>query len=359
MILYYLIFLLLIVFFVLGEFDKRYRILFFYVSALIFFILAGFRGQGVDADYRGYVVMFKDAKTISFYLENIKLLFVNNYPMVLIISSISKFILHDGFGILFIVFAFLGVTFKMKGIKELSQFLLLSVLIYFCNFFLLHEMTQIRAGVATGLLLLSIPSIRDKRFLNFLIYVGIAALFHYTALIFIPFYFLNSEKINVPLYFFILFGSLTFFLLHFSVHPIIRLFGDNPLTHRYFVYINANAKGLYLVHNPFNVLILLHLCLSIFFLLKAKSLAVHNPYAIILIKIYVFSAAIFYLFSDLPTFAFRLYEILTVVEIVLIPSIIYIFRQKAIVAVGIFIYALGLLSINLLHNNLLHAFHFR
>jgi hypothetical protein len=359
MILYYLIFLLLIVFFVLGEFDKKYRILFFYASALIFFILAGFRGEGVDGDYGGYVGMFKDAKTISFYLDNAKILFVNNYPMVLLISSISKFILHDGFGLLFIVFAFLGVTFKMKAIKELSQFLLLSVLIYFCHFFLLHEMTQIRAGVATGLLLLSIPSIKDRRFFTFLIYVGIAALFHYTALIFIPFYFINSDKISVPLYLLILIGPLILFLLHFSVHPIIRLFGDNPLTHRYFVYIDANAKGLYLVHNPFNVLILLHLCLSVFFLWKAKSLANHNPYAIILIKIYVFSAAVFYLFSDLPTFAFRFYEVLTVVEIVLIPSIINVFRQKSIVVIGIFIYAFGLLSINLLHSNLLQSFHFR
>jgi hypothetical protein len=359
MIYYYLIFLVLVVFFVLGEIDKKYRIFFLYASAAIFFMLAGFRGEGVDADYHGLENMFNDAKTISFYLDNVSILFANNYPMVLIISSISKLFLSEGLGFVFIVFAFLGVTFKMKAIKELSQFWLLSVLIYFSHFFLLHEMTQIRAGVATGLLLLSIPSIKERHFLSFLKYILFATLFHYTAVIFLPFYFVNAKKINVPLYTMILIGPVILFLLHFSIHPVIKFLGDNPLTHRYFIYINANSRGLYLEHNPFNVLILLHLVLSVFLLLKAKSMAEINPYSIILIKIYIFSAAVFYLFSDLPTFAFRLYEVLTVVEIVLIPSIINLFKQKYIVVLGIILYAFGLLALNLLHNNLIHPFHLR
>lgn len=359
MIIYYFIFLLILSLYILGENNYKFRIIFLFISALILFVIAAFRSKGVDNDYGGYESMFNSANTLSYYLHNIGELMINNYPMVLIVSSISKNLFHTGVGFLFLVYAFFGVSFKIKAIKELSPFLLLSVLIYFSNFFLLHEMTQIRSGVATGLLLLSIPSIEKKHFLNFMKYVLLASLFHYTALIFIPLYFISTKKINITLYMTLLIGSISIFLLNISIHHFINILGDNPLTHRYFVQTDTFSQGNSTEINPFNILAILHLVLSFFFLMKAKTMALKNKYSLILIKIYIFSIVIFYLFSDLPVFAFRLYEVLTVVEIILIPFIIYVIKQKNIAICSIVLYALGLLSLNLLHNNLIQAYSFR
>jgi len=273
------------------------------VSGLTLFIIAGFRGEGIDGDYGGVINMYTDAQRISFYLDNIKTLFVNNYPMVLLISSISKFILHSGVAFVFISFALLGVLLKIRAIKVLSHFWLLSALIYYCHFFMLHEMTQIRAGVATGILLLSIPYIAERNFSKFILYVAVATLFHYTALVYLPLYFLNSKRIDVLGYAFILTIPVILFLMKFSFHPVFQLLGDNALTHRYFVYIDKYQMGLHKEHNPFNILILLHILLSVFFLFNIKKLSDKSPYMILFIKIYIIATAVFYLFSDLPTFA--------------------------------------------------------
>lgn len=355
MIFYYLTFILLLTFYVIGELNNNHRKYLLFICAIILFTIAGFRGRGVDGDYGGYVGMYNDAETLSYYIDNFDILIAKD-PMVTIISSAAKYLFDDGLIFLFLVFAFLGVLFKIKAIKELSPFWLLSILVYYSQFFLLHEMTQIRAGVASGLLLLSIPSIREKHFLNFLKYVFLASLFHYSALVFLPLYFINHNKINVSLYVIILVGSIMLFVLNVSIHPLFNLFGENPITQRYFIYVNAYSLGKNTEHNPFNVLILLHIVVSMFLLWKAKDMALKNKYSIILIKIYIFSTAVFYLFSDMPVFAVRFYEMLTIVEIILIPCIINTFKQKNLASYGVVLYAFGLLSLQLLHSNLLQPY---
>ncbi|QKN28145.1 hypothetical protein HHJ52_23230 [Escherichia coli] len=47
------------------------------------------------------------------------------------------------------VYAAISFTFKIKYIQRNSHYLMLSVLVFYSNIFLLHDMTQIRVAVAS------------------------------------------------------------------------------------------------------------------------------------------------------------------------------------------------------------------
>ena len=186
---YYLIFILIIIL-NSSKLKPAYLTLFF--CGVILFIIAGFRNSHVDKDYIGYLNYFKMIIESNWLKSRIE-------PSFVLICKFLGYFTHNG-AYLFVIYAFLGVTLNLLAIKRLTHFWILSVLIYYCNFFLLHEMTQIRAGVAAGFFLLSIIPMVERKLPQFLIYASLAFFFHYSSIILFPLYFLNSQKINKSLY---------------------------------------------------------------------------------------------------------------------------------------------------------------
>lgn len=70
-------------------------------------------------------------------------------------------------------------------------------------YFILHEMTQIRAGVAAAIFLLALEDIKNRNFKIYLIKTILAMMFHYSAIIMIFVYLFNPNKMNVRFFFFI------------------------------------------------------------------------------------------------------------------------------------------------------------
>lgn len=353
---YYIIFCLIVILCLLGGYNRRLRLALLIISAIMLAYLAAFRGEGVDRDYIGYIAMYNATMPISYYLSN-ALELISKDPAFVIISSIIKYSLHDKAIYLFVTFAVLGVALKAVAIKRMSSFWLLSVLLYYSHYYLLHEMTQIRVGVACGFFLLSIPSITDKKPLRYLLYIAVAASFHYSALLFMPLYFLNSTKLNKKLYLLVLLLPMLFMLIKLSIHPVFTLLGqDNPLTQRYYIYTYLLSQSAAKHINMFNVIILFNLVLGVLFIFKWSAISLCNKYAVIIIKIHVYSIALFYLFYDLGAFAFRFMEILNVVQMISIPFVIHMFKEKRVAVMGVIICALSLLTFNIYHTQLLEPY---
>ena len=98
-------------------------------------------------------------------------------------------------------------------LKSFPHLYFLSVLTYFSYFFLLHEMTQIRVGVASGIILLSVPDIYNRNAKAFAFKNILAILFHYSASVFLLFYFVDGKKINAKVYIGLILAA---YLLHFA-----------------------------------------------------------------------------------------------------------------------------------------------
>ena len=88
--------------------------------------------------------------------------------------------------IVFLFYALLGVTLKFVAFRKMSDFWFVPVMLYLTFIFELHEVTQIRTGVMSGLFLLAIRPIAEKKRIKALVLIGLGAVFHVSALALIP-----------------------------------------------------------------------------------------------------------------------------------------------------------------------------
>lgn len=339
MLFYFLIFLLISLFSLYK--NGQTKNIFFICSGLLLFFIAAFRGS-IDNDYLGYVALYNKASMLTT---------IRIEPTFLIISFIVKQLFNNVL-FLFIIYALLGVCLKFYAIKKLTDFWLLSVLIYFSNFFIFHEMTQIRVGVASALILLSIKPLLDRRFRTFLIIITLAILFHYSALIALPLYFLNGRKINILLFALVIPVSYLFYFFNIHITFLIDLIPIPGVSAKFHQYKDLSTLN---YAHKVNVLSYLHLsrCLLAFlFLWKWEILQQNNKFSILLIKIYIIAISILIIFADIPAIGARASELLMPVEILLIPYLMYIIKQKQLALVFIIATGLLFLSLNIFYTSL-------
>jgi hypothetical protein len=326
----------LIGFFCIKKTQNEYHSVAFLTFVLI--VVAAIRGP-IDNDYLQYKIFYENALRGNMLVPEISFYWFSN---------LGNYVFSN-IGFLFLFYAIMGVSIKIVAIKELSEFWFFSILIYFSYFFILHEMTQIRVGVAIGFILISIKHIQDQNIKWFLLTVLLASFFHYSALIILPFYFLNPNKIEFKYYLLIPIGYLLF-VFELSPLKIISMLNINILIEKFKFYEPLAMK------HPLNVFSFFQLfrCLFCVVLLwKWQVLQLKNKYAVILIKLYIFSCFFLVAFSDIPPFASRFSEMFASVEIILIPFLLYLIpnREKAVLL--IFSIALTMLSITLFYSSLL------
>ena len=343
MLFYFLIFLLLS----LSCFARNEQIkkILFILSGILLFIIAAFRG-GVDKDYSGYITLYEKA----YHLTTLRI-----EPTFLFISFIVKHLFHNVL-FLFIIYAFLGVYLKFYAIKQLSEFYLLSVVIYYSNFFLFHEMTQIRAGVACSIILIAIKPLYDRNWKSYLILIVLASLFHYSAVLALPLYFLNCEKINITFFALLIPVSYILYFLNIHITFLIELIPIPEITAKFHTYKYLSTLHNAYEGNVFNYLQLSRILLAFLLLWKWELLHFNNKFSIILIKLYVIAISILILFSDIPGISARASELLMPVEILLMPSLVYVVKQKQLAILSVILIGLIFLSLNVFYTGLLSPY---
>lgn len=319
---FYFVIFIFISFFCFVNIKLKQKNIVFWLIVLLLIAIAGFSGN-ISRDHESYIS--------SYYLVINGKLKISDISFKIISLLVDKLFHKPLF--LFIIYAILGVTLKAIAIKRLSEFWFFSILIYFSFYFFLHELTQIRAGVASAFILMSIPYIYEKNPKKFFLYAGAAAVFHFSALVLLPFYFLKRDKIHTWYFFLIPFGYLLHFL-NVNLSSLIQLINIDIINYKYVLYTH-NVENQKI--NIFNVLMISRYILCGLFLWKWKLLREKNPYSVILIKFYIIAGFIFIAFADIPGVAFRVSELLEIVEIILIPYIIYLTNIHLMgkIAVGI------------------------
>jgi hypothetical protein len=310
-----LLFIFLAVFIIVAPNEKHHKNIYIYFG-IVLILTAGLRVEGLTLDYDNYLYAYYNSSDAASRFE----------PTFTIIAVFVKSTFNNPI-FLFLIYAFLGVTIKFIAIKQVTHVYLLSALVYFSNLFLLHEMTQIRAGVAAGILLLCIKPLYERNLKKFLFLTVIAITFHYTALVILPLWFLNSKKINKKFIWLIPFAyilvlnymSLGFLVEHIPIDKIQVLYA-----------LYKNEGGFVDNLNVFNLLLLSRIFISLILFYNIDKISKINKYAPVLLEIYILSHVFFILFSDIPALSFRISELLGVVEIILIPFLIYLFKGKRI-----------------------------
>jgi hypothetical protein len=287
--------------------------IFIFLIGLVLFLIAAFRPIGIDSDSNGYVKILQSLEREQYVLIE---------PMFRLIA----FIFNYNTRALFVTYALLAVPLKMFAIFKLSKYPLFSLLTYFCLFFILHEMTQIRIGVSIGILLLSITDLHDRRFIPFLLKVLLATLFHFSAIVFLCAYLFNPYSINKRNYAIIptvLIGLGMLRLTGTAVVDIFNVIGNilpvTDFTLKIIRNVEFQAQSDYVV-NVFNYQYMSYIVIY-FFCLESVEKS-NSPYNIILFKIFAAGLIAFYILAPFPAVGVRISDMLCVSLVFLIPNMV-------------------------------------
>lgn len=168
-------------------------------SALILPVLISGIRYGIGTDYFNYTSIYYQLTSTGNIIE---LLVNTRYePGWILLNQIVELVFND-VRYLFIVTSLLIWFFNFKAIYDnrnnvsivIAMFILLSTL-YNPSF------NTIRQSLAASILMLSIKPIVDKKLLKFILITIFAISFHYTAIIFLPAYWIaNSKTKNLTLF---------------------------------------------------------------------------------------------------------------------------------------------------------------
>ena len=315
---FFLIFLILSFFSLFKIKDRVVENFILVIISFVLILISGFRGEGLDWDYVTYKEIFLSLdKNSTYFVE----------PGFVFITYFVRFFANSVV-LLFLIFAILGITIKTYSITKLTDYIFLSLLLYFSSIYILHDLTQIRAGVASGLMLFSLIPLQNKNKYQFFGIVFCAILFHFSAFVLLPIYFLKSDKINKKVW--ILVIPMSYALLFLSISPIdfyklIPIAGIEAKVQTYILLQEANEDDKV---NVFSTLVLLRILFIIYILRNIDVISLANKYAILLVKIYIIALSILIIMSKTSAIALRFNEFFLTVEFVVLPLILYTVEPK-------------------------------
>lgn len=328
-----------IVFFIslISSFRRRVLPFVYPVAFLVLFLFTASRSLRVTRDDAVYVKYFEMLTVRDDYWREVNHLAYFE-PAFYLVPWTAKALGGRRYyvPISFAIFAFLGVYFKFRSFKYSNSFFL-STILYASSFYLLHEMTQIRIGVSTGLLMCSLKYVYHRQFSGFLRLVMAACFFHYASLLFLPVYLLSPQRMRWRLYLIILIAAMG---LALSGNDLLHMVDISGVSEKVKSYNALKNEAGYNKLNVFSYNFLINYGLCLFLLFRAKALMQHNPYTILLVKVNILSVCSLVAFSSIPVFAARINELFGVANILLFPVLIYCFRQKSVAYAFIFGYSL-------------------
>ncbi|MDW8847216.1 EpsG family protein [Erwinia sp. MMLR14_017] len=339
-------------FFALISVDKNSKAstnkVIFSVSFFILLIFCALRGI-IDRDHQNYLTIYGYIVHGDGYLIE---------PSYYFFSLLSDF-LTSGPILLFVLYAIIGLGFKFYTFRTYSIFPVISVLVYYSNYYFLHEMTQIRIGVSIAIAIIAINNWLNGNKKFFFILLFISCLFHYSALIFLIIPFMPKRRINakeMAAYAFVILISYIMFILHFGFATAFSYIPIGYVQEKFAIYSQKAEMGEVQAINVFSVMQLIkiiNIILMYFFVAKKHD---DSKFFNLMLRFYIFSTICWVVFFDIPVFAVRLSDLFGISEIFILPYLLYVSKNKYI---GVFLLTLftGMVFyINIFHNILLEPY---
>jgi transmembrane protein EpsG len=211
--------------------------MYIFIGSLILIVFAGFRASSVGTDTNNYVDIFKNInlyKSIDMS-SNIEYLYI-------ILNKIAYFFYEDYISLLTSI-AIITVYFNIKVISKLSINFWLSIYTYIALGGYAFFFNGARQAIAVAIFGMAILQIYNKNLKRYIFWVFIASLFHLTALVMLPLYFLNFNKVSLKKS--VVIGFLfTALITYFS---IILGFANDSIIDRYSIYETRKASGGYIL----------------------------------------------------------------------------------------------------------------
>ena len=312
-----LLFIIIVSLIFLEDYLGDYKKYIYWGLCIILILFCAFRTIGVDPDSESYEEIFKSNE------NNPKLLVESSF---LFFSEIVKGFTDD-VHYLFLIYAILGITIKFYALRQLSPWYFLPLAIYFGNYFILHDFIQIRAAVASGMLLLAIKPLSEGNKKKAIVYFLIANVFHYSSFAFYPILFFSNDLSKIWRYALIAIVPVgaVLFLLHYDFFSALPL---PYIQEKIEMYKALTERGIFDELSLKNVTIWIQYAIILYSLYFYDTILEHCPALPILLKITAYSMACFFALSSISVVAGRLHELLGIVELALFPCVCYTLRPQ-------------------------------
>ncbi|WP_224490275.1 EpsG family protein [Robertkochia flava] len=249
MLLPYYVLLLVVVWVLNSSLSKKKSLSFFsfpfIFSGILLVLFAGLRSSEVGTDTNNYVGIYNN---FSYYTDSIFEIESTIEIGYWILQKVALFFSSEYYALL-IAIAFLSVFPMLYVLKKFSKNVTLSVFIYITIASYLVFFNAGRQGIAIGISSLSLIFLLKRNMIAYFMCIAFASLFHNTALIMLPFYFILNREVklkNILIYLFLGGGSISFLGYLLSVF-------STDVEARYAVYENRGATGGYLLALFFNL----------------------------------------------------------------------------------------------------------
>lgn len=290
---------------------------------LLLFIFPATRKVGVDRDSESY------ASNINTAIEEN---FSNSItgarePTFFLIVYIANLLFSDAVRGTFVIYAFIAVFLKLKGINRYSDNFILSLILYISFFYILQEFNTIRSGIATGIFLVSYDDIKRKKLSRFLIKILIATLFHYSSIVLLIFYFVNVPCIKKNLNKIVIL-SIVFDVFNLNILVLKAIASVAPafIGVKLNIYINMLTSGLFISVSKQRLIF--NVCfLFIIFLVENLKIKKDTDLQTVL-DIFKISVSFFFATKCVPVIASRISETSSIFLVLLIPLIVKHFKRN-------------------------------
>lgn len=286
-------------------------------------VLAGIRDpyQWADAPvyYIGFTEYTNDLFNFSFYDVPYGYLEKGFYMIGVIVKTFT----NNGTAY-FMVLSLISFLLLYRLLRKYCFFPLLGLSVYVARFMFARHYVQIRAGLAYLIVLYAIKYVKEQNWKMYFGMVFIAYLFHRSAVIAIPLYFLGMIRFTK---WHILFGiAVAFILGAFFQDQLKTIVSDNASDLDVYSYTVGKeveeAKGL---RNP---MIYYQTIILLVYTFGEKKLKLSSNYYYTIRDGYFISTFILIAFSMFLGLSGRTSSLFATLEIVIIPSIIHLFRKR-------------------------------
>ena len=306
--------------------SNKYKYTVLALACLIFATIAGLRDAWAWPDAAVYMWSFQQSLDIFNFSFSDKIIGYNEKGFYLLSVIVRTF--TDNYHIFFLVVSFLSFYYLYKNLKQYSIFPLIGLFAYISRFYYGRHFMQIRAGLAYVILLLGIKYIFERDWKRYFLIVFIASLFHRSALIGIPLYFI-CNWINVKKWHILVALAISFIIGIWGQDLMHTLVEDNASDLNIIRYSEAGGEDKQLIglgiRNP---MIYFQTIILILYTFLEKKLAPLNKYYYVIRTAYLYSSMILICFCTYKVLSARTSSIYATLEFAIIPSLIYLFNKK-------------------------------
>lgn len=282
------------------------------ISNVILFIflwlVSGLRSD-VGTDFIAYKNYFENLQYYSFdYPLYEKGYYALNFVVSLFTTNSQFVMMLTSFIILFLI---------NKTLLNYSNSYLMSVFLFITMYYYLNSFNLVRQYIVVAILFFSLKFIIKENFKKFIVSVIIASLFHITALIMIPFYWILKKRFSTMTYVVLIFATIG---LSFATPAIVGIV--SRLIPKFALYTHYEFEGA----SSFSV-ILITLSLFVFSIFNKNKLIKTNKHGWIYVNA-VYFALLFSILSTKNILFFRVAIYFYIYCLLLIPICLLILDKK-------------------------------